>query len=63
MLYCIDTKKEVDFDEFFNAVENGEIIIDSRNWTEKDSEEVRMAIKEHKTMKQKNNASKEPAFA
>jgi hypothetical protein len=63
MLYCIDTKKEVDFDEFFNAVENGEIVIDSRNWTEKDSEEVRMAIKEHKTLKQKNNVGKELVFA
>ena len=63
MLYCIDTKKEVDFDEFFNAVENGEIVIDSRNWTEKDSEEVRMAIKEHKAMKQKNKVGKELVFA
>jgi hypothetical protein len=48
VLYNLDTKKEVDFDKFFNAVENGEIIIDGRNWTEKDSEDVRKAIAKHK---------------
>jgi ABC-type proline/glycine betaine transport system substrate-binding protein len=56
MLYNLDTKEEVDFDKFFNAVENGEIIIDGRNWTEKDSEDVRKAIAEHKAERQKKQA-------
>jgi hypothetical protein len=52
----MDTKEEVDMDLFFEALENGEIIIDGRNWTEKDSEDVSKAIAEHKAAHRKKPA-------
>jgi hypothetical protein len=56
-MYNLDTKEEVDMDLFFEAVENGEIIIDGRNMTEKDFEEISKAIAEHKAAPKKAEES------
>jgi hypothetical protein len=61
-MYNLDTKEEVDMDLFFEAVENGEIIIDGRNMTEKDFEEISKAIAEHKAARLKKQAE-EPVLA
>jgi len=59
---CIDTKEEVDMDSFFEALEDGEVYLVSREWTEEECEEVRRAIAENKAMQQETPA-KEPVLA
>jgi hypothetical protein len=49
-MYNLDTNEEVDMDLFFDAFENGEIIIDGRNLTKQDREEISRKIAEHKAM-------------
>ena len=61
-MYNLDTKEEVDMDAFFEALENGEIIIDGRNMTEEDHRETSRKIAEHKAMRQKSKV-KELVFA
>jgi len=53
---CIDTKEEVDTDSFFEALEDGEVYLVSREWTEEECEEVRRAIAENKAMQQETPA-------
>jgi len=45
-MYNLDTGEEVDLDLFLNALENGEIFIDSRGMTEEEHEEVRRKMAE-----------------
>jgi len=47
-MYNLDTGEEVDLDLFLNALENGEIIIDSRGMTEEEHAEVRRKMAELK---------------
>jgi len=60
-MLCLDTKKEVPLDWFLNALENDEIIIDSRNMTKEDREDMRREIAEYKAKRQKNRV-KEAVF-
>ena len=53
-MYNLDTKEEVDMDVFFEALENGEIHIVSRERTEEEWEELRRDIEECKAMRQRN---------
>jgi len=62
-MYNLDTKEEVDMFAFFEALENGEIIIDGRHMSEEDHKETSRRIAECKAMKHKNNLSKELVFA
>ena len=59
-MYNLDTKEEVDMDAFFEALENGEIQIVSKERTEEEWEELRRDIAEYKALRQKN---KELVFA
>ena len=61
-MYNLDTKEEVDMDVFFEALENGEIIIDGRHMTKEDHKETSRKIAEYKAMRQKNNVNKEIVF-
>jgi hypothetical protein len=49
-MYNLDTNEEVDMDLFFEALENREIIVDGRNLTKQDREEISRKIAEHKAM-------------
>ena len=53
-MYNLDTKEEVDMHAFFEALENGEIQIVSKERTEEEWEELRREIAEYKAMRQKN---------
>ena len=39
-MYNLDTKEEVDFDWFMEALENNEIQFVSRKWTEEEKEQL-----------------------
>jgi len=45
-MIAIDTKEKLNW--FLNGVENGEIIIDSRNMTKEEREDMRREIAEYK---------------
>jgi hypothetical protein len=51
-MYNLDTKEEVDMGVFFEALENGEIIIDGRHMTEEDHKETSRKIAEYKAIRQ-----------
>jgi hypothetical protein len=53
-MYNLDTKEEVDMDVFFEALENGEVIIDGRHMTDEDHKETSRKIAEYKAMRQNN---------
>jgi len=55
-MIAIDTNEKLSW--FLNGVENGEIIIDSRNMTKEDREDMRREIAEYKAM-QHNTKIKE----
>jgi hypothetical protein len=54
MLYAIDTDEKLNW--FLNALENEELIIDGRNMTEEDHEQLRREIEEYKANRQKKQA-------
>jgi hypothetical protein len=62
-MYCLDTKEEVDIELFFNGLENGEIVVINREWTEEEKEELRTEIKKRKAMLLEESKIEEPAFA
>ena len=62
-MYNLDTKEEVDMDAFFEALENGEIHIVSKERTEEEWEELRRDIAICKAINQKNKANKELVLA
>jgi 6-phosphogluconate dehydrogenase len=51
MIYAIDTDEKLNW--FLNALENEEIIIDGRNMTEEDHEQLSKDIAEYKANRQK----------
>jgi len=55
-MIAIDTNEKLNW--FLNGVENGEIIIDSRNMTKEEREDMRREIAEYKAM-QNNTKVKE----
>jgi hypothetical protein len=55
-VYNLDTNEEVDMDLFFEAFENGEIIIDGRDLTKRDHEEISRKIAEYRAAHPKTPA-------
>ena len=53
-MIAIDTDEKLNW--FINGIENDEIIIDSRNMTKEDREDMRREIAEYKAMKQNAKA-------
>jgi len=53
-MIAIDTDEKLNW--FINGIENDEIIIDSRNMTKEDREDMRREIAEYKAMKQNTKA-------
>ena len=51
----LDTKEEVDFDWFMEVLENNELQVVSREWTQEEEEELSREIARRKAMRQKNN--------
>jgi len=39
-MYNLDTKEEVDMDAFFEALENREVFLVSRKWTEEEKKQL-----------------------
>ena len=58
-MIAIDTDEKLKW--FINGIENDEIIIDSRNMTKEEREDMRREIAEYKAMKQ--NAKAEEAVS
>jgi len=58
-MIAIDTDEKLNW--FINGIENDEIIIDSRNMTKEEREDMRREIAEYKAMKQ--NAKAEEAVS
>jgi len=58
----LDTKEEVDFDWFMEVLENNELQVVSREWTQEEEEELSREIARRKAIKQKNKA-KELVYA
>ena len=52
-MYNLDTKEEVDLDWFMEALENNEIQIVSREWTEEEKAELSREIARRRAMRQK----------
>ena len=50
-MYNLDTKEEVDLDRFMEALENNEIQIVSREWTEEEKAELSREIAKRRTMR------------
>jgi hypothetical protein len=61
-MYNLDTKEEVDMNSFFEAVENGEILIVSKEHTEEEWQQLRRDIAEYKAAHHKKQAV-EPVLA
>ena len=61
-MYNLDTEEEVDMSAFFEAFENGEVIIDGRHMTEEDHKETSKKIAEFKAIKQKSKYNEELVF-
>jgi len=53
-MIAIDTDEKLNW--LINGIENDEIIIDSRNMTKEDREDMRREIAEYKAMKQNTKA-------
>lgn len=49
-MFNLDTKEEVDMNSFFEALENGEVFIDSRGMTEEDHKKLAKDIAEYKAL-------------
>jgi hypothetical protein len=56
-MYNLDTKEEVDFDRFMEALENNEIQIVSRDWTEEEKAELSREIAKRRAMRQESLAT------
>jgi len=61
-MYNFDTKEEVDLDWFMEALENNEIQIVSREWTEEERAELSREIVKRKAMR-KEALAKEAVLA
>ena len=61
-MYNLDTKEEVDLDWFMEALENNEIQIVSREWTEEEKAELSREITRRKAMR-KEALTAEAVFA
>ncbi|MDR0320200.1 MAG: hypothetical protein LBI28_01725 [Treponema sp.] len=57
-MYNLDTKEEVDLDQFMEALENNEIQIVSRELTEEEKKELSRDIAACKAIHQENLAKK-----
>jgi hypothetical protein len=57
----LDTKEEVDFDWFMKVLDNDELQVVSRKWTEEEKEELSRQIAECRAMRKKASASLMPA--
>ena len=58
----LDTKEEVDFDWFMEALRNNELQVISRKLTKEDDEEICRAIADYKAMQQETRVT-EAVFA
>ncbi|MDR0320482.1 MAG: hypothetical protein LBI28_03185 [Treponema sp.] len=57
-MYNLDTKEEVDLDRFMEALENNEIQIVSKEWTEEEKAELSREIAKRRAMQKEALASK-----
>lgn len=60
-MFVLDTDEKLNW--FFNAIEDGEIILDNSEKTEEEWEEIRKEIAECKVMYKREKAEKELVFA
>jgi hypothetical protein len=53
-MYNLDTEQEVEWNVFMNILDNNELQVVSRKWTEEEWAQLRKDIEEHRPIYQKN---------